>query len=46
MVMVKPGMPYLDIIKNSKEILLKFQFYAYQVSGEYSLIKNGIRKRN
>ena len=42
MIMVKPGMPYLDVIKNIKD---KFQIpvLAYQVSGEYSLIKNGIK---
>ena len=40
-VMVKPGLPYLDIIKLIKD---NFQIpvFAYQVSGEYSLIKNGI----
>ena len=42
MVMVKPGLPYLDIIKKLKKIL-KYQYLAYQVSGEYSLIKNGIK---
>ena len=39
MVMVKPGMPYLDIIKKVKENF-KIPVLAYQVSGEYSLIKN------
>ena len=38
MVMVKPGMPYLDIVRRVKE-----QFgaptYAYQVSGEYAMLK-------
>ena len=37
MVMVKPGMPYLDIVRRVKE-----QFgaptYAYQVSGEYAML--------
>ncbi len=42
--MVKPGMPYLDIIKTVKE-KFKVPVFAYQVSGEYSLIKNGIRKK-
>ncbi len=43
MVMVKPGLPYLDIIKLVKE---KFNIpvMAYQVSGEYSLLSNGINK--
>ena len=42
-VMVKPGMPYLDIIKLIKDNF-KIPVFAYQVSGEYSLIKNGIIK--
>ena len=40
-VMVKPGLPYLDIIKLVKDNF-KIPVFAYQVSGEYSLIKNGI----
>ena len=43
MVMVKPGMPYLDIIKSVKE-KFKIPVFAYQVSGEYSLISNAINK--
>ena len=43
MVMVKPGLPYLDIIKSVKENF-KIPVMAYQVSGEYSLLSNGIRK--
>ena len=43
MVMVKPGMPYLDVIKLVKDNF-KIPVFAYQVSGEYSLIKNGIKK--
>ena len=42
-VMIKPGMPYLDIISNIKNTF-KIPVFAYQVSGEYSLIKNGIKK--
>ncbi len=41
MVMVKPGLPYLDIIKLVKENF-KIPVIAYQVSGEYSLLTNGI----
>ena len=37
-------MPYLDIIKKVKENF-KIPVLAYQVSGEYSLIKNGIKKK-
>ncbi|MDA9710684.1 porphobilinogen synthase [Candidatus Pelagibacter sp.] len=43
-VMVKPGMPYLDIIKSIKE-KFKIPVFAYQVSGEYSLITNAIQKK-
>ena len=43
MVMVKPGLPYLDIIKSVKE-KFKIPVMAYQVSGEYSLLSNGINK--
>jgi porphobilinogen synthase len=43
MVMVKPGMPYLDIIKLVKENF-KIPVMAYQVSGEYSLLTNSINK--
>ena len=42
MVMVKPGLPYLDIIQKIKKNF-KIPVLAYQVSGEYSLIKNGIK---
>ena len=44
MVMVKPGLPYLDIISLVKE-KFKIPVFAYQVSGEYSLIMNGIKKK-
>ena len=42
-VMVKPGMPYLDVISLIKE-KFKIPIFAYQVSGEYSLINNAIKK--
>ena len=44
MVMVKPGMPYLDIIKSIKE-KFRIPVFGYQVSGEYSLIENAIKKK-
>ncbi len=44
MVMVKPGMPYLDIISKIKNNF-KIPVLAYQVSGEYSLIKNAIKNK-
>ena len=43
MVIVKPGMPYLDIIFRVKQEF-KIPTFAYQVSGEYSMIKNAIEK--
>ena len=48
-VMVKPALPYLDIIKSVKENF-KIPVFAYQVSGEYSMIikaiKNGTIHKN
>jgi len=41
MVIVKPGMPYLDIIHKIKQEF-NIPLYAYQVSGEYSMIKGAI----
>jgi porphobilinogen synthase len=38
MVMVKPGMPYLDIVRRVKDTY-KAPTYVYQVSGEYSMLK-------
>ena len=38
MVMVKPGMPYLDIVRRVKDEF-KVPTYAYQVSGEYAMLK-------
>ena len=43
MVMVKPGLPYLDIIRTVKNNF-KIPVLAYQVSGEYSIISNAIKK--
>ena len=43
-VMVKPGMPYLDVLKAVKD---KFQMptFVYQVSGEYAMLKAAIEKK-
>ena len=41
-VMVKPGMPYLDVIKAVKETF-KVPTFAYQVSGEYAMLKAAIQ---
>ena len=38
MVMVKPGMPYLDIVRRVKDAF-KVPTFAYQVSGEYAMLK-------
>ena len=42
MVMVKPGMPYLDICREVKDRFAA-PTYAYQVSGEYAMIEGAIR---
>ena len=44
MVMVKPGLPYLDVIKSVKDNF-KIPVLAYQVSGEYSILENSINKK-
>ncbi|MBV9198999.1 MAG: porphobilinogen synthase, partial [Alphaproteobacteria bacterium] len=38
MVMVKPGMPYLDVVRRVKEAF-RVPTYAYQVSGEYAMLR-------
>jgi porphobilinogen synthase len=38
MVMVKPGMPYLDIVRRVKEEF-KAPTFVYQVSGEYAMLR-------
>ncbi len=38
MVMVKPGMPYLDVVRRVKDTFA-MPTYAYQVSGEYAMLK-------
>ncbi len=43
MVMVKPGMPYLDIVRRVKETF-GVPTYAYQVSGEYSMLAGAVRQ--
>jgi len=42
MVMVKPGLPYLDIIRRIKDEF-KAPTYVYQVSGEYAMLKAAVR---
>jgi porphobilinogen synthase len=43
MVMVKPGMPYLDIVRRVKETF-GVPTFAYQVSGEYSMLAGAIAR--
>jgi porphobilinogen synthase len=42
MVMVKPGMPYLDIVRRVKDTF-KAPTYVYQVSGEYAMLRAAIQ---
>jgi len=42
MVMVKPGMPYLDIVRRVQEAF-GMPTFAYQVSGEYSMIMAAVQ---
>ena len=44
-VMVKPGMPYLDIISQIKQNF-KIPVFSYQVSGEYSMLVNSIKNKS
>jgi porphobilinogen synthase len=43
MVMVKPGMPYLDIVRRVKETF-KVPTYVYQVSGEYAMLAGAVER--
>lgn len=43
MLMVKPGLPYLDIIYRFKEVF-PMPVFAYQVSGEYCMLKAAAEK--
>src|SRR5262249_1293662 len=42
MLMIKPGMPYLDIVRRIKDAF-RAPTFVYQVSGEYSMLKGAIR---
>ena len=44
MIMIKPGLTYLDIISQTKD-KYNVPIVAYNVSGEYSMIKNGIKNK-
>ena len=43
MVMVKPGMPYLDIVQRVKDTF-GMPTFVYQVSGEYAMIKGAVER--
>ena len=43
MVMVKPGMPYLDIVQRVKDSF-GMPTFVYQVSGEYAMIKGAVER--
>jgi porphobilinogen synthase len=38
MIMVKPGYPYLDIVRDAKELCPDYPVVVYQVSGEYAML--------
>jgi porphobilinogen synthase len=42
MVMVKPGMPYLDVLRRVREAF-RVPTYVYQVSGEYAMLQAAAR---
>lgn len=42
MLMVKPGLAYLDIVKQTKDQFPDLPLFVYQVSGEYSMIVNSV----
>ena len=44
MVMVKPGMPYLDLVYRVREERFGVPTFAYQVSGEYSMLAAAVER--
>lgn len=42
--MVKPGMPYLDIVRDARELYPNIPIAIYQVSGEYAMLWHGAQK--
>ncbi len=44
MIMVKPALPYLDVIRRVRDAFPDMPLAAYQVSGEYSMIKAAAQK--
>ena len=45
LVMVKPAMPYLDVMRQGTRSTFKVPTFAYQVSGEYAMLKAAGTKR-
>lgn len=43
MLMVKPGLAYLDIVKQTKDQFPDLPLFVYQVSGEYAMIVNSVK---
>lgn len=43
MLMVKPGLAYLDIVKQTKERHPEYPLFVYQVSGEYAMLHHGAK---
>jgi porphobilinogen synthase len=44
MVMVKPGLAYLDVIRRVKDAFDRMPTFAYHVSGEYAMLKAASRR--
>lgn len=43
MLMVKPGMPYLDIVRQTKDLYPNLPLFIYQVSGEFAMLWHGAK---
>lgn len=41
MLMVKPGLPYLDVVRHTKDAHPQYPLCVYQVSGEYAMLYHG-----
>lgn len=41
MLMVKPGLPYLDVVRHTKDVHPEYPLFVYQVSGEYAMLYYG-----
>ncbi|XP_025269686.1 endoplasmic reticulum chaperone BiP isoform X2 [Camponotus floridanus] len=41
MLMVKPGLPYLDVVRCTKDTYPQYPLFVYQVSGEYAMLHHG-----